>query len=111
VISHVSKLLNYIRKSVLDTEMVFNSVGFRLPAKHHATRWNSTYFIMLSKFVQAIDKDPILCSRRNAVKKHGNLTAFQIVVLRELVAILKPFVTASDDFQADFAIIDRDVDR
>jgi hypothetical protein len=94
----------------MDTEMVFNAVGFRLPAKH-ATRWNSTYFIMLSKFLQAIDKDPTLCSRLNAVKKHGNLTAFQIVVLRELVAILKPFVTASDDFQADFAIIDRDVDR
>ena len=39
------------------------------------------------------------------MKKHGNLTAFQIVVLRELVAILKPFVTASDDFQADFETI------
>jgi hypothetical protein len=103
VISHVSKLVNYIRKSVLDTEIVFNAVGFHLPAKN-ATRWNSTFFV-LSKFLQAIDKDSTLCSRLNAVKKHGNLTAFQIVVLRELVAILKPFVTASDDFQADFETI------
>ena len=103
MISHVSKLVNYIRKSVLDTEIVFNAVGFRLPAKN-ATRWNSTYF-MLSKFLQMIDKDSTLCSRLNAVKKHGNLTAFQIVVLKELVAILKPFVTASDDFQVNFETI------
>ncbi|KAK4024351.1 hypothetical protein OUZ56_009770 [Daphnia magna] len=66
VISHVSKLINYVRKSVLDTEMVFNAVGFRLTAKN-ATRWNSTYFMMM-KFLRAIDKDPTLCSRLNAVK-------------------------------------------
>ena len=56
---------------------------------------------MLSKFLQAIDKDPTVCNRLNAVKKDGNLTAFKIVVLRESVVILKPFETASDDFQAD----------
>ncbi|KZS05053.1 Uncharacterized protein APZ42_031857 [Daphnia magna] len=83
VISHVSKLINYVRKSVLDTEMVFNAVGFCLTAKN-ATRWNSTYFMMM-KFLRAIDKDPTLCSRLNAVKKHGSLTAFQLVVLREIV--------------------------
>jgi hypothetical protein len=60
---------------------------------------------MLSKFLQVIDKDPTLCNHLNTVKKDGNLTAFQIVVLRELDAILKPFVAASDDFQADFETI------
>ena len=56
---------------------------------------------VLSKFLQAIDKDPTVCNRLNAVKNYGNLTAFKIVVLPELVVILKPFQTASVDFQAD----------
>jgi hypothetical protein len=56
---------------------------------------------VLFKFLQAIDKDPTVCNRLNAVKNDGNLTAFKIVVLPESVVILKPFQTASVDFQAD----------
>ncbi|KZR98302.1 Uncharacterized protein APZ42_006344, partial [Daphnia magna] len=59
----------------------------------------------LEKTCLAREEPPTLCSCLNAVKKHGSLTAFQLVVLREMVAILKPFVTASNHFQADFETI------
>lgn len=85
VIAHVSKIVNGVRKSVVDTEMLVNSVGFRLPAKN-ATRWNSTYY-MLATFVKAIDADPTLLARLNAVKKHKALSASELLILREVVAV------------------------
>ncbi len=60
---------------------------------------------MLSAFLKAVDADPTLLNRLNAVKKHKGLTAFELVILREIVTILKPFENVSNDFQADFETI------
>jgi len=69
--------------------MVFNAVGFRLPARN-ATRWNSSFY-MLAAFLKAIEQDPSLQTRLSAVKKHRPLNANQILILKEIVLILKPF--------------------
>lgn len=95
--------MNYVRKSVVDTQVLVSCVGFRLPTKN-STRWNSTFY-MLATFLKAIDAEPALQNRLNATKKHKALTAIEIVVLREIVAILKPFESVSNDFQADFETI------
>ena len=48
-----TKIINYVRKSVLDTEVVQSSVGFKLPAMN-ATRWNSQHRL-LQKLIEALD--------------------------------------------------------
>jgi len=83
--------------------MVFNAVGFRLPARN-ATRWNSSFY-MLAAFLKAIEREPSLQARLSAVKKHRPLNANQILTLKEIVVILKPFESVSDDFQADFETV------
>ncbi len=55
--------------------------------------------------MKAIEKDPTLLTQLNAVKKHGSLSAYQQVLLKEIIAILKPFEAASNDFQADFETV------
>ena len=35
----------------------------------------------------------------------GKLSAYELLVLKELIALLKPFKQATDDFQADFESI------
>jgi|688.fasta_scaffold923560_1 hypothetical protein len=57
---------------------------------------------MLAKFIQAIDKDLTFCTRLNTSKKHGALTAFRLVLLRNFVAIFKLFVIPSNLLHADF---------
>ncbi|XP_045032028.1 uncharacterized protein LOC116933634 isoform X4 [Daphnia magna] len=103
VISHVSKIVNSARKSVNDSDLIYNLVGFRL-SKKNSTRWNSTLY-ELQNFLKAIQTDTALLTRLMAVKKHGTLTAYQQIVLKEIVAILKPFEAASNDFQADFETV------
>ncbi|KZR97554.1 Uncharacterized protein APZ42_007496 [Daphnia magna] len=57
------------------------------------------------KPLSAIQTDTTLLTRLMAVKKHGTLTAYQRIVLKEIVAILKPVEAASNDFQADFKTV------
>jgi hypothetical protein len=103
VIALVSKLVNSARKSVIDSDMIHHAVGFRL-SKKNSTRWNSTLY-ELQNFSKAIETDPTLLTRLNAVKKHGSLSAYQQILLKEIIAILKPFEAASNDFQADFETV------
>ncbi|KAK4024660.1 hypothetical protein OUZ56_010082 [Daphnia magna] len=56
----------------------------------------------LQNFLKEIQTDATLLTRLTAIKKHGPLTAYQQMVLKEIVAIRKPFEAASNDFQADF---------
>lgn len=95
--------MNYIRKSVLDTETLVKCVGFRIPAMNN-TRWSSQYN-MLNKLMKAIEKDPTLQSKLNATKKLNKLTAYEINTLKELVALLKPFKVATDELQGDFETV------
>jgi hypothetical protein len=95
--------VNYIRKSVLDTETLVKCVGFRIPAMNN-TRWSSQYN-MLNKLMEAIEKDPTLQSKLNATKKLNKLTAYEINTLKELVALLKPFKVATDELQGDFETV------
>lgn len=83
--------------------MIYNSVGFRL-SKKNSTRWNSTLY-ELEIFLKAIESDPTLLSRLNAVKKHGSLSAYHQILLKEIIGILKPFEAASNDFQGYFETI------
>ena len=83
--------------------MIEAAVGFRLPKKNE-TRWNSSFY-MVAPCVKAMDADPTLLNRLRAVKTHSSMTASEVIILREVVAILKPFERASDDFQADFETI------
>ncbi|EFX72075.1 hypothetical protein DAPPUDRAFT_326596 [Daphnia pulex] len=66
-VEHASKIVNFVRKSVLDTETVYKSVGFHLLAKN-ATRYHSQ-LRMISALFKAIDKYRKLQSKLNATKK------------------------------------------
>nr|CAH0098541.1 unnamed protein product [Daphnia galeata] len=55
--------------------------------------------------MKAIEKYPTLLTRLNAVKKHGPFSAYQPVLLKEIITILKPLEAASNDFQADFETV------
>lgn len=76
------------------------SVGFKIPVMNQ-TRWNSQY-LMLSKFVEALELDPTLQLRLGAYKKHKKLGALEMKMLKELILILEPFKEATEDFQADY---------
>lgn len=60
---------------------------------------------MIKKLVEAFEKAPYLQDTLNATKKLGKLSAYELSVLKELIALLKPFKQATDDFQADFESI------
>ena len=60
---------------------------------------------MLSKLMEAIEKDPTLQSQLNATKKLNKLTAYEINTLKELVALLKPLKVATDELQGDFETV------
>lgn len=60
---------------------------------------------MIKKLVEAFEKAPSLQDTLNATKNFGKLWAYELSVLKELIALLKPFKQATDDFQADFESI------
>jgi hypothetical protein len=78
-------------------------IGFRIPAMNN-TRWSSK-FKMLSKLMEAIEKDPKLQSKLNATKKLNKLTAYELNTLKELVTLLKPFKVATDELQGDLETV------
>ncbi|EFX69399.1 hypothetical protein DAPPUDRAFT_329175 [Daphnia pulex] len=51
---------------------------------------------VFAKFLQAIYEDPTLCTRLYAEKKHDALTALEVVLLREIIAVKDIF----DPFKA-----------
>ncbi|KAK4013504.1 hypothetical protein OUZ56_026058 [Daphnia magna] len=59
----------------------------------------------IRKSVLDTEKASYLQETLNATKELGKLSAYELLVLKELVALLKPFKQASDDFQADFESI------
>ena len=81
-----SKIVDYVRKSVFDTEVVQPSVGFKLPAMN-ATRLNSQHRL-LQKLIEALDTDPCLQQKLEACSVHGSLKPSQIKMLKELVLLL-----------------------
>lgn len=58
------------------------------------------YAILL--LVDAFEKAPSLQDTLNATKKLGKLPAYELLVLKELIALLKPIKQATDDFQTNF---------
>ena len=100
MIAHVGKIVNFIRKSILDSETLSKLVDFKLPAMNQ-TRWNSQ-FLMITKFLNALDKDSQIQNKLKAFEKHSKMSALEIKVLREVVIILQPFTEATDEFQADY---------
>ena len=99
-VEHVSKVVNYVRKSVFDTETINSSVGFRFKAKN-VTRWNSQPK-MVETFLKALQIDRHLQSKLKATKKLGELSPHEISILNELCILLKPFETATDVLQGDY---------
>lgn len=67
----------------------------------NVTRWNSQ-FLMLSKFLEALQKDPNLQTKLKAFKELGRLTAHEIKMLKEVVFVLEPFREGTDVLQRDF---------
>lgn len=103
MISVVCSIVNSVRKSVNDTQIVWERCGLRLKARNE-TRWNSELYMLL-QFLRALDLDPLLLTRLNCMKKKPTFTASQLVILKEIVALLEPFEHVSDGFQADFETI------
>ena len=95
----MSKIVNGIRKSTADTEVLIKSVGFRVPPRN-STRWNSQFY-MLRKYLEALQKDPILQTKLSACKRHGKLLPLQVEMLKELIILLGPFQQATDVLQRD----------
>lgn len=103
VIGKVSRIVNSIRHSNLDSELLLKSVGFRLPVMN-ATRWSSQHN-MISIFLNAMEIDPSLPTKLNAfhkLKPEQKLTPTDIKILKELVLLLEPFKEATDELQADY---------
>ena len=94
----MSKIVNGIRKSTADTEVLIKSVGFRVPPRN-STRWNSQFYI-LRKYLEALQKDLILQTKLSACKRHGKLLLLQVKMLKVLI-ILGPFQQATDVLQRD----------
>jgi hypothetical protein len=88
-------IVNFVRKSVLDTETVYKSVGFHLLAKN-ATRYHSQ-LRMISALFKAIDKDRKLQSKLNATKKWGELSSHELALLKE-IAILEFMISCNNNF-------------
>ena len=89
VIGKVSRIVNSIRHSNLDSELLVKSVGFRLPAMN-ATRWISQHN-MISIFLNALEVDPSLPTKLNAFQKlkpEQKLYPTDIKILKELVLLL-----------------------
>ena len=61
-------------------------------------------FALLVGFLRLVDdpkaKDSNVLQRLNAITKHGPLSASELLLQSEIVAILKPFEKAPDDFQS-----------
>ena len=75
----------------------------RLP-NQNATRWNSQY-LMISKLVEAFEKDPELQNKLRSVMKHGKFTAIEMKILKELIFILQPFDLATKELQGNFETV------
>lgn len=74
------------------------SVGFRLPAMN-ATRWNSQVR-MISQFFKAMEIDPDLPNKLNAMKKF-NIDSIDMKTLKVLMLLLIPFRQATDEWQKE----------
>lgn len=89
-----------MRRSVNDTEFVYNSTKLNLPAKN-ATRWNSQYYA-IKRLIRILEIDSLIQTKQNAKKdKSDRLTTRMIAILNELVLVLEPFEEATDDLKAD----------
>jgi len=75
----------------------------RLP-NQNATRWNSQY-LMISKLVEAFEKDPELQNKLRSVKKYGKFSAIELKILKELVFLLQPFDLATKELQGNFETV------
>ncbi|KAI9552615.1 hypothetical protein GHT06_020482 [Daphnia sinensis] len=93
------KIVGGVRRSVVDTKVLLDSVGFKIPMMN-LTRWNSQ-FSMVKHFLNGIDIDTALQSKLNACKAHGSLSSLQLKCLKEFVTLLEPFKIATDVFQKD----------
>ena len=90
-----------VRRSVNDTEIVYNATKLNLPAKN-ATRWNPQYYA-IKGLLRILEIDPLIQNKLNVTKdKSHRLTSRMIAILKELVLILEPFQEATDDLQADY---------
>jgi len=77
---------------------------FKFLPNKNATRWNSQY-VMLSKLVEAFEKDPSLQGKLRSVQKHGKITAIEMKVLKEIISLLQPFQQATDELQGDYETV------
>ncbi|XP_059351385.1 uncharacterized protein LOC130703038 [Daphnia carinata] len=93
------KIVGGVRRSVVDTKVLVDSVGFKIPMMN-LTRWNSQFSIV-KYFLNAVDIDPTLQSKLNACKAHESHSSLQLKCLKEFVTLLEPFKIATDVFQKD----------
>lgn len=93
------KIVGGVQRSVVDTKVLLDSVGFKIPMMN-LTRWNSQ-FSMVKHFLNGIDIDTALQSKLNACKAHGSLSSLQLKCLKEFVTLLEPFKIATDVYQKD----------
>ncbi|KZS20677.1 Uncharacterized protein APZ42_012597 [Daphnia magna] len=83
-ISRASKIVNYVRHSVIDTKTLVNS---------------------LRTLIEAFKKNPTLQGKFNATKKYGKLPVTELKTLKELVTVLETFKEATDEFQEDYETV------
>ena len=75
-IKHVSKILNFIKRSTKDTEALLAAVGLKLP-KMNLTRWNSQLF-MVSKVFEALEKDSDIQTKFRSFQENSPLTVQEV---------------------------------
>jgi hypothetical protein len=74
-------IISAVRRSVNDTEIVYNTTKFHLPAKN-ATRENSQYY-SINGVLRILEIDPLIQTKLNATKdKSHHLTSRMIAILK-----------------------------
>jgi hypothetical protein len=74
-------IISAVRRSVNDTEIVYNTTKFHLPAKN-ATRGNSQYY-SINGVLRILEIDPLIQTKLNATKdKSHRLTSRMIAILK-----------------------------
>jgi hypothetical protein len=74
-------IISAVRRSVNDTEIVYNTTKFHLPAKN-ATRGNSQYY-SINGVLRILEIDPLIQTKLNGTKdKSHRLTSRMIAILK-----------------------------